>query len=182
MKIILPKLSVNIERWKYNKEYEIYVSTLGNFKDKNKKTLPLKIHSGKGYVMIPTPHGIKAAHRLVMLTFKPDRNASELTVDHLDHNKRNNSLANLEWVSVKENLQRAQRDLFEEDSGASNRDRSKLQLMAKGQFFDSLDDAVVWLIANKFIMANSSVAKLKKGIKHSIRTQKPYCNIQWDLV
>ena len=136
MKVILPKININIERWKYNKDYEIYVSTLGNFKDKNKKTLPLKIHSGKGYVMIPTPHGIKAAHRLVMLTFKPDKNASELTVDHLDHNKRNNSL----------------------------------------------DEAVEWLVAEKLIMPNSSILKLKKGIKHSIRTQKPYCNMQWDLV
>lgn len=161
MKVILPKININIERWKYNKDYEIYVSTLGNFKDKNKKTLPLKIHSGKGYVMIPTPHGIKAAHRLVMLTFKPDKNASELTVDHLDHNKRNNSLANLEWVSVKENLQRAQRDLVEEELH-SNRDKNKLQLTAKGQFFNSLDEAVEWLVAEKLIMPNSSILKLKK--------------------
>ena len=36
MKVILPKININIERWKYNKDYEIYVSTLGNFKDKNK--------------------------------------------------------------------------------------------------------------------------------------------------
>lgn len=181
MNIILPKINIKIERWKYNKDYEIYVSTLGNFKDKNKNTLPLKIHGGKGYIMIPTPHGIKAAHRLVMLTFRPNKNASELTVDHLDHNKRNNSLSNLEWVSVKENLQRAQRDLFEEEHN-SNRDKNKLQITAKGQFFNSINEAVEWLIIEKLIMPNSSILKLKKGIKHSIRTQKPYCNIQWDLV
>jgi hypothetical protein len=38
--------------------------------------------------------------------------AENLTVDHLDHNKRNNSLDNLEWVSEEENLRRAKADLI----------------------------------------------------------------------
>ena len=71
--------------------------------------------------------------------------------------------------------------MFEEELH-SNRDKNKLQLTAKGQFFNSLDEAVEWLVAEKLIMPNSSILKLKKGIKHSIRTQKPYCNMQWDLV
>lgn len=31
----------------------------------------------------------------------------QLTVDHLDHNKRNNSVDNLEWVTRAENMRRA---------------------------------------------------------------------------
>ena len=34
----------------------------------------------------------------------------ELSVDHLDHNKRNNALYNLEWVTVAENQRRAAED------------------------------------------------------------------------
>ena len=45
-----------------------------------------------------------------MLTWKPTPEAEQLTVDHLDHNKRNNALYNLEWVSRGENLKRARRD------------------------------------------------------------------------
>jgi hypothetical protein len=45
-----------------------------------------------------------------MLTWKPIDNADEMTVDHLDHNKRNNMLRNLEWVTREENLKRAKED------------------------------------------------------------------------
>ena len=45
-----------------------------------------------------------------MLTFKPIPNAESLTVDHLNHNKRDNSFNNLEWVTKEENERRANRD------------------------------------------------------------------------
>lgn len=99
-----------IERYKWNKEYGIYVSNLGNFKDRYKRRLPIMVRNG-GYLSVKTERGIKSAHRLVMLTWKPIPNAEILTVDHLDHNKRNNSLSNLEWVTKAENKRRAARDL-----------------------------------------------------------------------
>lgn len=102
-------LIFKIERYKWNKEYRMYVSNLGHFKDEHKKRIaPLVNHSG--YLVIKTPYGLKRAHRLVLLTWKPISNAEELTVDHLDHNKRNNELTNLEWVSEEENMARAKRD------------------------------------------------------------------------
>ena len=45
-----------------------------------------------------------------MLTWRPTANAELLTVDHLDHNKRNNALNNLEWVTLEENQRRAEAD------------------------------------------------------------------------
>jgi hypothetical protein len=47
-----------------------------------------------------------------MLTWRPTDDAENLTVDHLDHNKRNNSVDNLEWVTQEENLRRASVDLL----------------------------------------------------------------------
>ena len=32
-KIILPTINFKIERWKWNKEYRVYVSTLGHIKN-----------------------------------------------------------------------------------------------------------------------------------------------------
>ena len=49
-------------------------------------------------------------HRLVLLTWRPIPNAEDLTVDHLNHNKRDNSVNNLEWVTEEENLTRAKND------------------------------------------------------------------------
>ena len=109
---ILPTISLRIERWKFNKDYGVYVSTLGHFKDRHKRLLPIKIND-RGYCLVKTEapkQPWKLAHRIVMLTWKPIPDAENLTVDHLDHNKRDNSLANLEWVTRKENLQRAAAD------------------------------------------------------------------------
>ena len=109
MKFIMPTFLFNIEKWKWNDEYRVYVSNMGHFKDEYKKELAVKIDNG-GYCRIHTHLGYKAAHRIVMLTWKPIPDAENLTVDHLDHNKRNNAVSNLEWVTAMENQIRASRD------------------------------------------------------------------------
>ena len=107
--MIFPTISLRIERWKFNKDYGVYVSTLGNFKDRYKRRLPIKLKDGYCYIKTETASW-KSAHRLVMLTWKPIPNAEDLTVDHLNHNKRDNSIHNLEWVTKEENLRRAEED------------------------------------------------------------------------
>lgn len=96
-----------IERWKFNSDYGVYVSTEGRFKDRYKRFIPIKI-TKNGYVKILTEKGLRYAHRLVLLTFQPTQDSENLTVDHINSNKRDNSLKNLEWVSKEENLKRAQ--------------------------------------------------------------------------
>ena len=107
--MVLPTLKLNIERWKFNKEYRVYVSNMGHFKNAEKQPLPIKLNQS-GYCCIKTPCGYRMAHRIVMLTWRPIPDAENLTVDHLDHNKRNNSLDNLEWVTYKENQRRSKED------------------------------------------------------------------------
>lgn len=111
--MIFPKLNLNFERWKFNKEYGVYVSTLGNLKDRRKRVIPLKIDQ-KGYCVIRTEVGYVSVHRLVMKTWKPAPNVEQLTVDHLNHNKRDNRLENLEWVTHQINLERAIEDRVNE--------------------------------------------------------------------
>ena len=109
---MLPKLILNIERWKYNKTFELYVSNMGHIRNKSKADIAPKIMEN-GYMVVyvnGSINGYMLLHRVVMLTWKPTPEAEQLTVDHLDHNKRNNALYNLEWVSRGENLKRARRD------------------------------------------------------------------------
>lgn len=108
-KFVAPRFIFKVERWKWNDEYRIYVSNMGHFMDEHKKIIPIKIAEG-GYVGILTNYGWAFAHRLVMKTWRPTANMENLTVDHLDHNKRNNSVENLEWVTRAENLARAKAD------------------------------------------------------------------------
>lgn len=67
---ILPTFNFNIERWKWNKEYRVYVSNMGHFRDEHKRLIQIKIAKG-GYVSVKTAAGMKYAHRLVMLTWRP---------------------------------------------------------------------------------------------------------------
>lgn len=104
----------SIERWKWNADFGIYVSNKGHFRTRDKKELPIKIGNG-GYCYVRCEGNVnkhRLAHRVVMLTWRPMKDAENLTVDHLDHNKRNNSVDNLEWVTSEENQKRAKEDLI----------------------------------------------------------------------
>ena len=115
MKIIFPKIYFEIERWKWNDDYNMYVSNLGNLKTASGKIIYPKVGES-GYMVISNCYGKWiGVHRLVMSTFKPISNEDIMTVDHLDHNKRNNKLSNLEWVTQKENLERANNDIAKDD-------------------------------------------------------------------
>jgi hypothetical protein len=46
-------------------------------------------------------------HRLLMLTFNPIENAQDFEVNHIDLNKSNNDLTNLEWLTHQANIQHA---------------------------------------------------------------------------
>lgn len=43
-------------------------------------------------------------HRIILKTFKPNNNCSRLDVNHIDGNKSNNNLENLEWCTRSENV------------------------------------------------------------------------------
>jgi hypothetical protein len=109
---MLPTIKLNIERWKYNPTFELYVSNMGHIRNKSKADIAPKIMEN-GYVVVyvnGSINGYMLLHRVVMLTWKPTPEAEKLTVDHLDHNKRNNALSNLEWVTFEENQRRAKAD------------------------------------------------------------------------
>ena len=58
----------------------------------NIKKLIAPLVNKSGYLSIRTPYGLKTAHRLVMKIWKPIPNSEELTIDHLDSNKRYNDM------------------------------------------------------------------------------------------
>ena len=110
MNFILPTITINIERWKWNRKYRVFVSNRGRVKNIDGEILkPKTTQTGYLAVKVETKKAI-FIHRLVMETWRPISNFEEMTVDHLDHNKRNNDIRNLEWVTEKENHERAAND------------------------------------------------------------------------
>lgn len=108
-----------IEIWKDIKGYEnIYqVSNLGRVKSLNRlhgtsgriiyKEKVLKPSENKnGYYSVKLKGKPFKIHRLVLETFYPINN-SLLEINHIDSNKANNKLENLEWVTHKQNMEHA---------------------------------------------------------------------------
>lgn len=97
------------EVWKAIQGFEHYeVSTHGRIRTGSLIMRPAD--NGLGYLQIKLWRDRKMTrkyvHRLVMETFSPCGD-SKLEVNHIDHNKKNNHIENLEWVTHKENLRKA---------------------------------------------------------------------------
>ena len=111
------------EIWKDIPDYEgsYQVSNMGRvrsldrvvtFKDgstRKYKGKVLKPHlNDRGYVRLTLCNdngcNIKRVHRLVLGTFKPHVNMKDLEVNHMDGDKLNNHLTNLEWVTARDNM------------------------------------------------------------------------------
>jgi hypothetical protein len=101
-----------MEQWKIVKGYEdiLEVSDKGSLRN----IITGKVYAGsttsRGYKNIDMRHYGGAAnnpvHQLVMNAFSPKGWFEGAEIDHVDGNKSNNDLANLEWVTHTENLRR----------------------------------------------------------------------------
>ncbi|QGT53104.1 HNH endonuclease [Lactococcus phage CHPC781] len=76
---------------------KIYIET------KNKCKLTGLTKTKTGYLRVSVKGKDMYVHRLVMLAFY---GKSDLTVDHIDGNKENNNLNNLEYVTQAENVKK----------------------------------------------------------------------------
>lgn len=128
----------------------------------------------KGYerIVLQTSEGRKTfqVHRLVLETFNPIDNPEEMQVNHIDGNKQNNSLDNLEWVTGSENMVHAL------DTG--------LQIPKKGEEIANhkLTEEEVLEICELLINSNLSLAKIgeKYGVsKHCIFDIKRKRSWKW---
>lgn len=113
-----------MEQWNFVQDFENYlISNLGNVKTVNGK--PKKIvYDNKGYGRVELWKNNKGrkfrVHRLVAETFIPNPLGKE-QVNHIDGNKKNNCVSNLEWVTPKENIRHAiENDLSSIKYGSKN--------------------------------------------------------------
>lgn len=118
MHFIMPRFFASMERWKWNADLRLYVSTHGHFKDEHKRNKACKVRNN--YFWIRANGKWLPAHRVVLLTWRPlPVDGEPMTVDHLNSITRDNRLCNLEWVTEAENKRRArENELLEKEVAA----------------------------------------------------------------
>ena len=95
---MLPCFHFSIERWRKNEEYGVWVSTLGRIRlIKHKEFLNIRINP-RGYCIVFTDKGAEYVHRLVAYTWLGGKRNDKYNVDHINSNKRDNSVRNLRWI------------------------------------------------------------------------------------
>lgn len=94
-----------MERYKQIDEFPGYeVSNLGNVRNrKTGRILKPRLNKKDGYGRVALNGKDRYVHRLVAGTFM-DGDHDGFEVNHIDGNKWNNNLANLEWCNRKDNL------------------------------------------------------------------------------
>ena len=102
------------ELWKEIKDYPDYeISSLGRIWSKKTKIF-MKSHNASSsdlHQKVKLSHNGESkkffVHRLIMLAFSPKENPDLFQVNHIDGDKSNNSIENLEWVTPQENTDHA---------------------------------------------------------------------------
>jgi hypothetical protein len=115
-----------------------------------------------------------------MLTWKPIPDRENYTVDHLDHNKRNNAVDNLEWVTAFENMERAKKDSIDVEQVTAEMVR-KIKAINEDSderfCFQNITEAVnfVWN-RNKQLKKTT----IKQCINKAILSRQKYENYTWN--
>lgn len=132
-----------MEKWATVKGYENYaVSNYGAVRNtkRNRHIRPFKDKNGYMLVNLYDAENrmrTLKVHRLVLAAFVPNVDMKE-QVNHIDGNKANNCLENLEWATQSEN-QRHRRNVLGKNGGGL--DRCKVMCVETGVVYESIMQA-----------------------------------------
>lgn len=177
-----------LEIWKPIKNYEgLYeVSNLGKVKSLSKRKgfiettdIVLKPRNIKGYLSVHlSKKGITKnllIHRLVALAFIPNPE-DKPEVNHIDGNKKNNCVSNLEWVTKSENDLHAYKlglrrsPMFWKNKKSQEHCRSvKIRCIETKEIFNSITEA-------QLKYNTSHISGCLKG------RRKSCCNLHWEVI
>lgn len=145
---------------------------------KEKEITKSKKQNGYLEVALPVKKGkriYRLVHRLVLMTFNPVDNMDKLEVNHIDENKENNCLENLEWVTSKENCNYRTRN-----KRVSKNKRVKIRCVETGVVYNSMQEA-----ADKTGLCKSSICNSCKGKISYVRNKDKksiFKTLHWEYV
>ena len=140
-----------IEKWNTVNDFPDYeISSFGNVYS-NKRDIVMKpYHDGWGYQCVTLSSRSekskqKKVHRLVAEAFIPNP-YNKPEINHIDGNKDNNNVENLEWVTRSENeIHAFKHGLNVRNSYDAGRPKRRVMITETGQIFNSLTDCARYL-------------------------------------
>ncbi len=165
------------EIWKDIPNYKgLYqASNLGRVKNKKtNKILKSSLSMKNGYNQLVLckndEHKVFKIHRLIAKTFIPNPE-NKPQVNHIDGNKQNNNVENLEWCTIKENLNHAI------NSGLFTKERSaKISRANKGKNNPRAKILLQYDLNNNFIKEWNYAKEASKKLKINYCCIKDCCN------
>ena len=110
---------------------------------------------GYCYVCMGKKYRAIRIHRLVAETYLPNPNNYD-TVDHIDFNKDNNCVNNLQWMSRSEN---------------SKKKNYKIKCIETGEVFNTINEAA------------AAYGKTRRGLSdHLNGKQYTFCSYHWEVI
>lgn len=151
------------------------VSNFGRVKNSNTNKLLKQQKNIYGYMQITLwqYNGMEKAkakhfqvHRLILHTFNPIKNEHNLTVNHIDFNRSNNNINNLEWTTLKENTNKKQiKTTFYNSKGCFD---------DKGNFFNSFHEAGRFYNLSPNTIKRDCLGLTKRIEKYKNRNSRPF--------
>lgn len=170
-----------MEQWKDISGYEnIYqVSNLGKVKNVNTNRILKQQVDHDGYFIITLRKG-KAkktykVHRLVAETFIPG-NHKTLQVNHISGIKSDNSVSNLEWVTLRENIIHAHKiGIYNQtqQSNAMNKYKKTILKILNGKVVEKYES---------LSMASKTMGVTKQSIRRAFKKNGTCCGFHWQII
>ena len=132
---------------------------------------------GRGYLKVAfqtngrETRKLLKVHKIIALTFLEKTSIENPEVNHIDGNKINNNISNLEWSTPKNNVQHAIKNKLQDRSMGSKKTKVAL-----------IENDIIIKKFNSIAEANMIIKKKKKGsgISDVINNRvKTYKNTQW---
>ena len=105
-----------------------------------------------------------SVHRLILETFCPNSDSDKLQVNHIDGNKTNNNLSNLEWVTCQQNVQHGYRlGLYSNVEDNNNGSHKLTSTQVKEEIIPLLLEhkLTIQQIADKFHVSKFAIESIK---------------------
>jgi hypothetical protein len=125
--------------WKNINNYPDYaINPKGSIKSLRYNRILKPSMNGSGYLYVNLLNDkirkTISVHKLVMEHFGAEKPFAEVIIDHKDHDKTNNCISNLQWLSIKENT--------EKYYGNGDKKTEALKLYASGKKIKEISEIV----------------------------------------